>query len=411
MDMITVQQAAEKWGVSVRYVQTMCKNGKIPGAKKFSLNWMIPADAQKPQDGRTKSARHKAKAAACITMPRQTPSPLMSNLYSAPGSLDKCYEELSAQPEIEELFQAWVLHAQGEPLQAIALAQPLLDAEMDFYGTISVGHVLHACAVWINDPTLLSIAEKHIMSAKCVDEKQRKTQELWMKINASGLNENEELLKWFQNGNFDLLPEDSMPAAWFHYIKHLNRVAKRLARKEVSFPDVQGLGLYRSFLYIAEPLVTQVRRSGAVFAELCMSLLCADAYYSLEDVDNAVRHLDRAIDLALPDRLYGVLAEFRAIYSTLLDERIRMKDEAAANEVEKKYRQMMRAWTELPGNPVSSKLSDRENQVAQFVALGMSNAEIARKLNISKHTVKTLIISIMNKTGVQSRKDIHSYIV
>lgn len=57
MDMITVQQAAEKWGVSVRYVQVLCKKGKLPGALKFGLNWMIPTDAERPKDGRYKESK------------------------------------------------------------------------------------------------------------------------------------------------------------------------------------------------------------------------------------------------------------------------------------------------------------------------------------------------------------------
>lgn len=50
MTYMTVQQAAEVWGVTVRQVQIYCTKGRIPGAQKFGMVWQIPADASKPAD-------------------------------------------------------------------------------------------------------------------------------------------------------------------------------------------------------------------------------------------------------------------------------------------------------------------------------------------------------------------------
>ncbi|MCC8357338.1 MAG: Fic family protein [Oscillospiraceae bacterium] len=52
---ITVKEAAEKWGISDRRIRTLCSEGKIPGAYQAGRSWKIPADAQKPADGRYKS--------------------------------------------------------------------------------------------------------------------------------------------------------------------------------------------------------------------------------------------------------------------------------------------------------------------------------------------------------------------
>lgn len=37
MTYITVQQAAELWGVTVRQVQSYCNQGRVPGAQKFGV--------------------------------------------------------------------------------------------------------------------------------------------------------------------------------------------------------------------------------------------------------------------------------------------------------------------------------------------------------------------------------------
>ena len=52
MDFITAKQAAEKWGITDRQVRILCAAGKITDAKRAGRSWLIPADAQKPEDGR-----------------------------------------------------------------------------------------------------------------------------------------------------------------------------------------------------------------------------------------------------------------------------------------------------------------------------------------------------------------------
>ena len=99
MDMITVQQAAEKWGVSIRYVQMLCKKGKLPGAAKCGLNWMRPSDAEKPKDGRLKSECEECDRKPYIVMPKQTPQLMMSDFYCKPGTAENCIESLSDTPE------------------------------------------------------------------------------------------------------------------------------------------------------------------------------------------------------------------------------------------------------------------------------------------------------------------------
>ena len=54
MDYITAKQAAKKWDISLRWVQTYLKDGRIEGAIRFGRAWMIPTNTKKPCDGRTK---------------------------------------------------------------------------------------------------------------------------------------------------------------------------------------------------------------------------------------------------------------------------------------------------------------------------------------------------------------------
>ena len=45
---ITVQEAADKWGITPRQVHILCKSNRIVGATRMSRIWIIPEDAEKP---------------------------------------------------------------------------------------------------------------------------------------------------------------------------------------------------------------------------------------------------------------------------------------------------------------------------------------------------------------------------
>lgn len=45
---ITVEEAANKWGITVRQVQILCKENRIAGVARLSRIWIIPENAQKP---------------------------------------------------------------------------------------------------------------------------------------------------------------------------------------------------------------------------------------------------------------------------------------------------------------------------------------------------------------------------
>ncbi len=57
MDYMTIKEASEKWGISVRRIQEICALNKVPGVIKFGKEWAIPKNANKPVDLRIKSGK------------------------------------------------------------------------------------------------------------------------------------------------------------------------------------------------------------------------------------------------------------------------------------------------------------------------------------------------------------------
>lgn len=54
MEFMPIKEAAVKWNLSVRRLQTICNEGMIEGAMKFGNTWAIQKDAVKPVDKRIK---------------------------------------------------------------------------------------------------------------------------------------------------------------------------------------------------------------------------------------------------------------------------------------------------------------------------------------------------------------------
>lgn len=52
MEYLTSAECAEKWNVSQRWVAIYCKKGRIEGAVLIGRMWLIPVEAEKPNDPR-----------------------------------------------------------------------------------------------------------------------------------------------------------------------------------------------------------------------------------------------------------------------------------------------------------------------------------------------------------------------
>lgn len=54
MEYISIREISKKWDMKERKVTAFCRDGRIAGARKVGKEWLIPSDAIKPLDKRTK---------------------------------------------------------------------------------------------------------------------------------------------------------------------------------------------------------------------------------------------------------------------------------------------------------------------------------------------------------------------
>lgn len=59
MEYFTTVEMSEKWGISARRIGVLCVENRIAGAVKKGKTWLIPSDAQKPDDARIRTGRYR----------------------------------------------------------------------------------------------------------------------------------------------------------------------------------------------------------------------------------------------------------------------------------------------------------------------------------------------------------------
>lgn len=59
MKYLSIKEMSERWGVSARRIQILCKEGRIPDIILIGRTWGIPENAKKPADARIKSGKYR----------------------------------------------------------------------------------------------------------------------------------------------------------------------------------------------------------------------------------------------------------------------------------------------------------------------------------------------------------------
>lgn len=402
MEYLKIDEIAAKWGIGVRRVQLLCSEGKIPGAVRFGRDWMIPADAQKPVDGRTKAGRMGLDAD--MPLPRKTPFLYMSDLYKTPGDADRVGASLSYNHEAQVLFEAEVAYSRGEIDKVYESANYLLGKHSGFYAVLSAGMLLAMCAIWKGDIEMWRRAKIHIAEAPAKNDLDRDVMQLAISAVDTMVYNVENFPEWFKKGNFEPVHKDSYPAAMVYYAKYLYALGYAVAMGLVKVDGTQGLYIMSVISFSVEPLISWASANNTIMAEIYLRLTCAAIYHNCGKDDDAIHHIDKAIALALPDKLYGTLAEYCRVLDTLMEKRLSIVDEKAWQKVKEFYKVYNEGWSKLSGTirgkTIVTSLTARQREIAKLAAFGLSNKEIAEKLNMSLAGVKQALVAITDKTGV-----------
>lgn len=412
MKYITVKEAAEKWGVTARRVQILCSQNRIEGVVRFGNRLMIPQDAPYPVSGRGDAAVESAKSQE-LPMPRKTPFLYMTDLYSVPGTADSCSQKLTDNHEAQVLFEAEIAYSRGQIDQVYASAAYLLNSHSSFYAMLSAGMLLALCAIWRGDLAMWRRAKQHIAHATAQNDNDRDIMLLCITAVDSMLYDIASFPEWFRIGCFEPLHKDALPAAKVYYAKYLYAAAYAVATKQMEMHGAKGLSLMSMLPSAIEPMISQAVADNSIMAEAYLRMTCATIYHNGGNEAQTIRHVDKAIALMLPDKMYGFLAEYCRVLGPVLEKRLNLVDPEAWRTVKSLHKVYNEGWSKLSGSvrgkTIITTLSPREREVAKLAAFGMQNSEIAEKMHMSLSGVKQAIRIVSEKTGV-SRDEFAAYL-
>lgn len=205
------------------------------------------------------------------------------------------------------------------------------------------------------------------------------------------LDMNEKVAAWIRNGEF---PRVQLPFPSFTY---LNIVYGRVLLMN---------GEYEKLLGNAEQLLNTNCASPNLLAQIYMHIYSAAADIHLSRAEDAAAALEQALCIAMPDQIYMPFVENGSAIKSVLEE-LRTQNIYADDiaEILLLYRQYHEAHHMIKRHITRGKmaLTERESEVAQLAAQGLSNKEIGERLYISENTVKTQLKSVFAKLDINSR--------
>ena len=395
MEYITVKEAAQKWGVSTRRVQVLCAQDRVKGSFRFGKSYMIPKDAILPNAHRSEDEH--------LPMPKRSPFLDMTNLYNRAGGASECSEMLINRPEAHALFEAQIAYRRGEIDRVYEKARFFLNTHSGIFAILGGGMLLAQCAMWRGDLELWTEAKKHICEAPCKTKEEREMISLSIAIIDSSVYDNKDFPEWFTTGSFEPLHGDALPAAKVFYVKYLYMCAYDIANGTAKKEGMQGLALMETIPTTVEPFIKQASVDQTVIPEIYLRMSCAVAYHNFGKREKAIKHIDKAIELALPDRLYGILTEYIRHFGGLLEERLLLADEKALSAVLELYEKYRLGWAKLSGQvrnkQIATNLTQREHEVAKLKSFGFKPKQIGEMLYLSESMVRYLITQIANKAS------------
>ena len=157
-----------------------------------------------------------------------------------------------------------------------------------------------------------------------------------------------------------------------------------------------------------EPMISQAMADSTVIVEIYLRLTCAVTYHYTKNDQQAIHHIDKALALALPDGLYGILAEYCRTIGSLIEQRLKLTAPEAWTEVSRLAKMYLENWSKLgsriTGRHIIANLTAQNRAIARLAAFNLSDAEIAARMHMSISGVKQAIRIIKQKSGLD-RKD------
>jgi len=382
MDYISVKEASELWGIDTSNIGKLCRKGKIEGAKLVGKSWLIPKNAEKPIDGRTRIAKEKQNSSVFrfplyVNFPEDSFVPPLSKeearLRQAEVDFFAC-EFQKSKAVFEKLAEA------AESVYVKLCAQFFMCVLSAVYD-INISWEKYYCAMNL------------LLSADFPCKKEMELFLLWLDFTVGRIGNIPNKL------NTDPAYEYH-PTAWY-------------MSAFLSVFNYDGMNEETTNTKCTEPFGTLCRlmeRDGCCVEAQELHMVLFIYQYGMNNNEAMQYHLRKAVRLAYEHGLLYVLADAETYYADAVNAVLNEYPDSFADRIRQKslkiYENFSRFAEKSEKTSIYAKLSKNDFRFVFYAVEGFSNNKVAGICKVSQRTVATRYNEIYEKLGVKSKQEL-----
>lgn len=393
MNYMSATEASQRWGISLRQVQRLLAEERIPGAKKYGRSWMIPDDAEKPLDLRRERRRSEYSLSSELARLIETTSVAMP--VHDPDAILKIVKDERTRLQ----YEAELAYLRGDFAHTLRCFQK---TEGDAAAKLRASLVAVAAAISLGDYFAYLKIEadlKRFMNAGYGRDVSAFV-ELALASVAVSVAAPNMVPGWLKEGDFSVFPgQAALPYMLFLRAKYF-----------------LSIGQYETALAVAQTaLAFSLREQGITFPEIYLLVVCALACHYLQRADEAKRRLLEAMRVALPHGFITPFAELVSELGGLMEQCLKQAFPEYYDAVIGQWKHTVKNWitfhNRFTKDHITMILSLREYHLAILVARHVPYAEIARQYGISVGRLKNIMLEIYEKLYISSRDELAEYVL
>ena len=391
IEYITAKEAAEKWNISLRRVQKLCEQGRIPRIRKLGRAWIIPVNAEKPADPRKdkeciqediSSELKRVIAATCLRMPLENPDMILRDVKEERFRLQ--YEgELSYLRGDFVNTMRCCQRTEGDDASRLRASMMGVAAAIslgDYRAYTELESYLNGCIEAYTGSNIAIVAELALASVA-------------VSVNAPGL-----VPHWLKEG--DLSDRSVLKTPYVCYL-----------RAKYFFCICR----YEAMLTVAQTALTLgLEEQTITFTDIYLMITCAIACCHLDRREDARHWLMQSMHICMPHGFITPFAETIAELGGLVEQCLEQEFPDYYNSVIEQFERTVQNWiafhNDFAKDNITYILSLREYHIAKLVARRVPYSKIAKQHYISVGRLKNIVTEIYDKLCISGRDELAAYV-
>lgn len=394
----TVQEAAQRFGVTVRAVQKWAAAGRIPGAVKIGRSWFIPKNAPVLDEPQEPAAEEEIEEKA-PPKPLRVAMPLVNSAFP----VGKCKAYIKSMPDEDDrnIAMGEYYFFSGRSEEATRILEPYLDSHdpvlrysaalVCTFANLSLGHI-HLARFAMN-----TLQEQARTALRSDAPPQVLAVGIFTATTASVLMH---------------LPLPQIPPLE-PYLKYLPGGLKMLACYILAHKAYLEQDYSRS-LAIAD-MGMALSPEEYPIPSIYLHIAAVMALMNLKRTEEAIARMEQAWELARHDDLIQPFGEHHGLLQGAVEVYFKKKHSKDFERIIAITYAFSAGWRKIhnpdANHDVADNLTTTEFTIAMLYNRGWSKKEIAAHMEMSDRTVAKHISAIYGKLGITDRSELGQYML